>query len=254
MDHALNSPESRQEVLAARAARGLPLPLAALAEEFGVSPDTIRRDLLALEAQGAVRRVRGGALPPVSVPAGPVLARLEAGDDAGERIAAAALALVEDGMVLMLDGGSTVVRLARALPALPRALVVTPSPAVALATLARGIETVLIGGRVTALGGIAVGQGAVSAVVDIAADLAVLGACGLSADFGLSADDPDEAAVRQAMRRAATRVAVLTGAAKLGRRARHRVLPCAALDLVITDGAGPEAAALSEAGPEVRHV
>ncbi|WP_198666124.1 DeoR/GlpR family DNA-binding transcription regulator [Tropicimonas sp. IMCC34043] len=253
MNSPLNSPDSRQSILTERAAQGLPLSLSGLAEEFGVSPDTIRRDLLALEAAGAVRRVRGGALPVVT-PAGPVLERLMTADDAAERIAAAALSLIEDGMVLMFDGGSTVMRLARSLPALPRALVVTPAPAVALATMSKGIETILVGGRLSGFGGIAVGQAAVAAIADIAADLCFLGACGLSADFGLSADNPDEAAVKRAMCSAAPRAVVLTGAAKLGRRARHRVVACADLDLLITDAGGAETAALSDAVLEVRHV
>ncbi|MGR3578728.1 MAG: DeoR family transcriptional regulator, partial [Sagittula sp.] len=56
-----NSPEARQDALRLRLDRGLPLNLAALAEEFGVSTDSIRRDLKALEAQGHARCIRGGA-------------------------------------------------------------------------------------------------------------------------------------------------------------------------------------------------
>ncbi|MDV7143416.1 DeoR/GlpR family DNA-binding transcription regulator [Tropicimonas sp. TH_r6] len=252
MDSSLNTPETRQQRLRERVADGEALILTKLAAEFDVSIDTIRRDLLALEAEGKVQRVRGGALP-VAPPSVPVMERLDCGRATGDRLARAALPLVEDGMVLMLDGGTSVLQLARALPPLPRALVVTPAPAVALETLARGTETILIGGRLSRFGGLAVGQAAVTAIADIAADLCVLGACGIEAGFGLSADDPDEAALRQAMAQTSARVSVLTGAVKLGRRARHRVRPCSELDLLITDAEAALTAPLAETGLEIVH-
>ncbi len=252
MEPSLNTPETRQQRLRERAADGEALVLTQLAAEFDVSVDTIRRDLLALEAEGCVSRVRGGALP-VEQPSVPVMERLESGRVTGERLAQAALPMVEDGMVLMLDGGTSVLQLARALPHLPRALIVTPAPAVALETLSRGTETILVGGRLSRFGGLAVGQAALTAITDIAADLCFLGACGIEAGFGLSADDPDEAAVRQAMSATSARSAVLTGAAKVGRRARHRVRPCDELDLLITDADDALTAPLALTGLEILH-
>ncbi|SFH39548.1 transcriptional regulator, DeoR family [Palleronia marisminoris] len=248
----LNSPEARQAMLEARAGEGASLSLPALVAEFRVSPDTVRRDLLALEARGIVRRVRGGALPVMRMVA-PMATRMRSDDAAAEAVAVAALSLVEDGMVLMLDGGTTVLRLARALPALPRGLVVTPAPAVAMATLAAGTPTHLIGGRLSPFGGVAVGRSAEQAVGAVAADLALMGACGIEAGFGLSADDADEAALKAAMVAASAMSAVLTGAAKVGRRARHRVAECAALDLLVTDATPEQTAEMEETGLEIRH-
>ena len=248
----LNTPEARQEVLQQRLARGESLQMTALAAEFDVSVDTIRRDIAALDAAGVARQVRGGAMP-VLAPARPMAERAQQNSTLRDRIAAAALPLVRDGMVILLDGGSTVLRLAQMLPPLPRALVVTPSPAAALATLASGTPTLLIGGPLSPLGAIAVGPGAVAAVQDIAADLCFLGVCGLDADFGLGADDAQEAAVKQAMIAASHRNVVLTGAAKLGARARHRVCACDRLDTVITDATKEETADLTAAGMEIIH-
>lgn len=247
-----NTPEARQEILRARAASGQPFSLAALVEEFGVSADTIRRDLLALEAEGALRRIRGGALP-VLPPAEPIPARLRRPNLAAGRIAAAALPLVEDGMVVMLDGGTTVTQLAASLPPLHRALAVTPSPAVATATLAAGIETVLIGGRLSGFGGIAVGTSTCQDISGIAADICFLGACGMEADFGLSADHLDEAAVKSAMQATSAQSVVLAGGEKLGRRARHRVALCSDIDLLVTDADPKDTGAFAATGLEIRH-
>ena len=248
----LNSPEVRQTLIEDRAVGGAHLNLASLVTEFGVSADTIRRDLLALEARGIVRRVRGGALP-VRRPAIPMARRMEADPADVSAVVSASLPLIEDGMVLMLDGGTTILQLARAMPTLPRGLVVTPSPAVAMVTLASGTPTHLVGGRLSPFGGVAVGRAAERAVTEVAADLALIGACGIDAAFGLSADDPDEAALKTAMIETSARAAVLTGAAKIGRRARHRVVECNALHLLVTDATVEQTADLEDTGLEVRH-
>ena len=62
-DHELNNPDVRHHLLLARLLSGEQLVAAALADELNVSPDTIRRDLMALENSGVAKRVRGGAVP-----------------------------------------------------------------------------------------------------------------------------------------------------------------------------------------------
>lgn len=245
-------PDARQQILRARLERGLPLELAVVAREFDVSVDTVRRDLKTLEHQGVARCVRGGAMP-VARPSEGALHRMEGARPDLDRLVAQALPLVQDGMVLVLDGGSTVHALAQALPALPNSLVVTPAPAVALACLSAGVPVQLIGGRMSGLGAISVGHEAVQAIGRIAADLAFLGVCGLDAGFGLSADDLDEAHVKRAMAAAAHRCVALTGAAKLGRRARHRVVSCGDLDLLITDAPAADLKDFKDQGIEVRN-
>ena len=249
----LNTPDMRQAVLRSRLAQGGPLVAAALAKEFGVSVDTIRRDLLALEDGGEVRRIRGGAVP-VAEPAAPFHERLPAAVDLPAGIAERACAQIRDGMVVLLDGGHTVLSLAQRLPALRRCLVVTPAPAAALASLSRGMETLLIGGRLSALGGIAVGAEAERAIERIAADLCLLGACGLDPVFGLSADDYEECSIKQRMAAAAHRTIVLTTADKLGRRTRHHVLACREIDRIVTDAPPTTTGRFADAGVEIDHV
>lgn len=245
-----NSPEARQEALRQRLESGLSLSLTALAEEFGVSVDSARRDLKALESRGLARCIRGGALPPQPL-ARATLDRLPETDHTP--LATAALPLIEDGMVVFMDGGTTVAALAAALPLLPEALVVTPSPAVALATLRRGTPTHLIGGRLSPSGAIAVGAETVTALTRIAADLAVLGVCGIDPAFGLSAEDAEEAQVKRAMLDAAHRSALLTRAAKLGTRSRFHVAACDVLDILVTDATADTTTPYTDQGMEIRH-
>jgi DeoR/GlpR family transcriptional regulator of sugar metabolism len=249
MSMALSTPDTRQDVLRRRLMAGQTLAAADLAAEFGVSGDTIRRDLLALEAAGVARRTRGGVMP-VMPPVVPMAVRA-ATTPPGLVVAAARLVL--DGMAVAIDGGTTMLALAQAMVSGPRLLVVTPSPAVALCCLDKGIATQLVGGRLSAAGGIAVGAAAERAIAATAVDLCFLGVCGLDAAFGLSADDPDEAGVKAAMAAVAARTVAVAGADKIGRRARHRAIATEALDSLFTDAPAAATDAIAAAGVRVHH-
>lgn len=248
----LNIPETRQGLLQARLAGGGQIVAAEVAEEFGVSVDTVRRDIIALAEAGKARRVRGGAVP-LATPDDPIAMKLAQGQGPSAALVAAGLGALAGARTLLLDGGSTVLGLARALPPTPGLVVMTPSPWLAVAAAERGIEVHLVGGRLSARGGIAVGGGALAEAGALAADIAVLGACGLDAAFGLSSDDYEEARMKQAMAASAAKVLVLTGADKIDKRARHRTLALAQLDRLVTDAPPARTAALAARGLQVTH-
>lgn len=249
----LNNPAVRQSILRRRIEIGGTLVASSLADEFGVSLDTIRRDILTLEEAGEVQRVRGGAVPAIGRPT-PVFSRLETDNPSRVALAQKGAELAVDGMVVLIDGGSTLVALAQNLSTMPNSLVVTPSPAVALATLRKAIPTVLIGGRMSVSGGLAVGAETVRDISRIAADLCFLGACSLDTEFGLGTDDYDEASVKEQICRSSSRVCVVTTAEKLGQRARHRVIDCQDIDLLVTDATGKIASAYEAKGLELLRV
>src|SRR5829696_5475399 len=110
------APERHQQIVARARAEGR-VDVLSLARELDVTPETVRRDLTALERHGLVRRVHGGAIPVERLGFERDLADRE-GLQSGEkdRIAKAALDEVPDGGSVLLDAGSTTVRLAQALP------------------------------------------------------------------------------------------------------------------------------------------
>ena len=120
-----------------------------LARRLGVSEMTVRRDLDALESQGLVRRVHGGAVPALDRRAGGGFAAREAWQAATkDRLGAAVAALVEPGSRVLLDAGTTTVHVAAHL--IGRApLTVTVLSLQAAACLADqpGIELLVAGGR-----------------------------------------------------------------------------------------------------------
>jgi DeoR/GlpR family transcriptional regulator of sugar metabolism len=86
-----------------------------LSQELGLSEDTIRRDLRELAAEGLLQRVHGGALP-ASPAMGNFSARLDVASDEKKMIGRAAAGMVQAGQVVILDGGTTAVQIARHFP------------------------------------------------------------------------------------------------------------------------------------------
>lgn len=249
----LNNPLTRQDALRERLERGTPLIATALSVELGVSIDTIRRDLIALERRGLVRRTRGGAMP-VTAPMPPYLSRLDEPDPRIEPLASRAVRLIPETATVFLDAGTTMNAVAARLPETFRGLIVTPAPSVALAALSRGAKVHLVGGILCPEGAMATGGEAERIVGDFAADICLLGACGFWPEFGLSAEDAGEAGIKRAMAQASAKVVVVTSASKLDWRGRHRVLSLHETDTLVTNADEMKQRPFIEAGIEVLNV
>ncbi|MFF1402781.1 DeoR/GlpR family DNA-binding transcription regulator [Streptomyces sp. NPDC058294] len=244
------APERQHEIL--RLARdGGRVDVLSLAEEFQVTAETIRRDLKALDRAGLVRRVHGGAIPAGRLDFEPDLAERETtAADEKDRIAKAALAELPAEGTMILDAGTTVARLAAALPLEADLTVVTHSLPVA-ARLADhpGLQLHLIGGRVRHRTRAAVDAWALRAYGEIRADVLFVAANGFSAAHGLTTPDLAEAAVKRAAIAAARRVVLLADSAKHGQEHFARFGGLSDVDLLITDsGLSPEDATVIERG------
>lgn len=246
--------ERQQEILRLAEQDGR-VDVLSLAEAFEVTAETVRRDLKVLARAGAVRRVHGGAIPAGRLDFEPDLAERDTVSvEEKDRIVRAALAeLPADGSVIV-DAGTTTVRLAAALPDDCELTVVTHALPVA-ARLADhpGIALHLVGGRVRHRTRAAVDAWALRAYSEINADLLLLATNGFSLDGGLTTPDLAEAAVKRAMVAAARRTVLLADSAKLGQRHFARFGDLTDVDLLVTDtGLGDEdAAAIEGRGTEV---
>lgn len=214
-----------------------------LAAEFGVSEDTARRDLRELARAGACRRVYGGALPaaPDNGPA-PVRGTIAVQEKAG--LARAAVRLIAEGETVFIDAGTTNTAIAAAIPEELSLTVATNSLAVATALARRPrIRLLLLGGGYDGSLDACLGGDTVDAIRRLRADLCFLGACGLDAVAGVTANHSGEAEVKRAMVAVSRRVAVAATNDKLGTAAPFAVVPAATLgDLVIGAGTAADAA------------
>ncbi|QZY28078.1 DeoR/GlpR family DNA-binding transcription regulator [Nocardioides coralli] len=249
--------EERQQAMAQLIGQHGRLSVVQLSDEFKVTTETVRRDLSSLERIGLVRRVHGGAVPASSLTVieSGLSERDRANTLAKDQIAAAALQeLPPAGSVVVLDAGSTTGRLAALLPRDHKLTVITHAVPIAarLAGLPH-IELHLLPGRVRTTTHAAVGTDTVAALADVRADVAFLATNGLSAEFGLSTPDRDEAATKRAIVRCARRRVVLTDASKIGVESSQRFAGPGEIDVVVTDAAvrDDDRAALERAGLDV---
>jgi DeoR family transcriptional regulator, fructose operon transcriptional repressor len=230
-------PEERRLVIMERVrSRALVKP-AELADELGVSIETIRRDLVALEEEGLVRRVYGGATGTTARAFEPAFEkRLTQHRDRKMAIGRLAASLIGPGDTVILDIGTTVAELADVLPVSYRGIVLTNSLLVANALAGRdGIEVTISGGRVRSGDLACFGPVSEAFFRDYYADKAFMGSGGVHPDMGLTDYYPDEIASRRVILEHAAERYVVADSSKLGQVAFGKVCDLAALSAVITD-------------------
>jgi DeoR/GlpR family transcriptional regulator of sugar metabolism len=229
----------RKRLLIAALKRDGQLVAKVFSTQFGVSEDTIRRDLRELAQEGLLLRVHGGALP-ASPAAADFSVRRSIAPDGKKAIARAAAKMIRPGQIVILDGGTTSVQLARQLPRDLKATVVTHSPSVAVELMDHpAVEVVLIGGRLFKHSMVAVGAAALEAIGAIRADLFFMGVTGVHAVAGLSTGDLEEAHVKRAFMRQAAETVVLASSEKISAASAYKIADVGAASAVIVEKATP---------------
>ena len=204
-----------------------------LSTRFGVSEDTVRRDLREMDASGLLQRVHGGALPRSQALAD-FATRQTLVPDEKRAIGKAAAAMVSTGQVVFIDGGTSAVQMARQLDLNLRATVVTHSPSVAIELLNHpNIEVMLIGGRLFKHSVVSVGVDAAEQIARIHADSYFMGVSGIHPQAGLCTGDAEEASIKRALMQASARTVVLASSEKLGVGSPYCVAPVSAAQVLV---------------------
>ncbi|MFC5861287.1 DeoR/GlpR family DNA-binding transcription regulator [Acidicapsa dinghuensis] len=198
-----------------------------LSQELGLSEDTIRRDLRELASEGRLQRVHGGALP-ASPAMGDFASRLSVASEEKKRIGKAAAKLIQAGQVVILDGGTTAVQIARHLPRGLKATIVTHSPTIAVELVSHeSVEVILIGGRLFKHSVVVVGAPAIESIAKIRADTYFVGVTGIHPQFGLTTGDFEEAHIKKALSASAAETVVLASPEKLNAVSPYVIEPLA---------------------------
>ncbi len=208
---------------------------AALASKLEVSESSIRRDLIDLERQGLIRRVRGGAVS--------LLVREESRSigwaanrarEEKQRIGKAAAALLEDGQTVMMDGGSTTAEVARQI--LGHSLqVITNSILIAQIFYdSKSVELTLTGGYLYPRLGVLLGPICEEMLSRVAADVLVMGTGGIT-EAGLSNTNTLIVGSEHKMIEVSRRVIVVADNSKFGRQAMAHLTPLENVDVIVTD-------------------
>lgn len=247
--------QRQRDIYSLALARGT-VDVAALARQFNVTTETIRRDLSELQDRQLLRRVHGGAVPFERRDHEPMIdARGMLNADEKLRIGREAVGEVPEHGSVLIDSGSTGQRLAEVFPVDRDVHVITNSLTIAATLGRRGVSPLtVIGGRVQTNTLAMVDVVAVQTVSRLSVDVVFISCDGLSFSRGLTTPYSDESSLKRSMIEAARRVVAIVDQSKLGNDQLFNFAELDDLDVLITDRRADDDAvrAIEAHGVEVR--
>ncbi len=248
-------PKERQQRIRDVIAETGEMSVEALARQFDVSAETIRRDLGRLAQSGALQKVHGGARRNQLHAEGSFQERMSEQAGAKAEIARKLARMVEPGDTIFIDTGSTTLICAEALAETDDLTIITNSLRIAQVMGRTGRSRVfLLGGSFSPDNAETLGPLVIDQIGRFQADHAVLSAAAVDAKAGVTNADFDEALIARAMMDRSSHAVLVADHTKLGRKAAFRVCRLDEVDVLVCDQA-PDAefaGALALAGVELR--
>ncbi|OYV50106.1 MAG: DeoR family transcriptional regulator [Rhodospirillales bacterium 20-60-12] len=234
------SNEQRQQRIVELVGKQGFLTIEALAREFGVTVQTIRRDVNLLASEGRILRYRGGAGLTSSIENMEYHRRQVVNLDAKQRIATNVAVDVPDNASLFINIGTTTEQTARALLAHRHLQVITNNINVArILSENSNFTIVMAGGKVRNRDGAVTGQSTVNMFEQFQVDIGIIGISGIDRDGGLYDFDLDEVLCAQTIIRNSRRVFLLADHSKFGRPALVKVGNLRDVTALYTDAPPP---------------
>lgn len=228
--------------------------VAALAGKFGVTEETIRRDLDRLEAQGKIVRSHGGAMPAATEPETPFWRREVRNEVEKADIARAAVEKIQEGDRILLDSSTTTWHMARRLKNMPLTVITNSAQTALVLAALDQVEVIGLGGRFSARSYSFIGPITESQLKGLHADKVFMSCEGVDADKGVSDPTESHAQVKRAMLDSATEGFLLVDHSKFTTVSLARVCGLHRFSEMITDQKADEESLrrFREAGLRVR--
>ena len=216
-----------------------------LADRFGVSAQTVRKDLRYLAERGVMARAYGGAIDSGVIGNGtPAEPNYEAKSTSylaeKRRIGVRAAALIKPGDTVAIDSGTTAIQLAKALPDIDITVVTNDYGVLTALASKPNINLVMLGGELRRRNMAFYGGLTVEALDALHVDKLFLGVDGFDLERGITTHYEPEALLNRKMVEAARVVIAITDSSKFGKVCLHRIIPVTALNMLITDTGAPE--------------
>lgn len=231
---------------------GSGMSISAIAETFGVSTETIRRDLVALERGGSLQRVYGGAIPSGREAALDERMNMERAEK--QAIGDLVAAMIQPDQWMFMTGGSSVLAVAQAMRNGPPVTVMTNMPAIGEA-LQAGLrhKVILTGGEYDYNGKTLLGDEVFEAIKNCSFDLSIIGVYGLDAEYGLVERTKHNMRLKNRLAAQSRACVYVADHTKIGAVGRYRSIPFAEIETFVTDKPleEPFARLLTEAGASV---
>ena len=235
------SSEIRKEAILERLDRDQRVNVLELSAELGVSGETIRRDLKDLEAEGAVRRVHGGAIPAGRTADTPITERIKLNALEKDDVAGLAHRLINDDCVIFLDTGTTTLALARRLVGFKKLRLYTNSLRIAQAACEHfGVQVQMTPGHLRPVEQDLVGYDTISYIQQFHFDMVFMGAAAINADYGFMDFEEDEARIRQVLLKQTSRSVMLADHSKFGKVGNVITAPFGRVHTLVTNRMPPE--------------
>lgn len=212
-----------------------------LADDFQVTPQTVRKDLADLCERGLLQRVHGGAVIASSVSNYGYEARRELAADGKRRIGLKAASLISNNSSVIINIGTTTEQVAKFLQNKHGLLVITNNINVINTLYANPeIETIIAGGLVRHADGGVVGEATIDFIRQFKVDYAIIGASGIDRDGSLMDFDYREVKVARAIIENARHSILVADSLKYDRSAPVRITNISQIGSFVTDEAPPD--------------
>lgn len=208
---------------------------ATLSQELQISEATIRRDLTELDTLGKIRKVHGGA---VLVSYAPLTfqQRTHIHEEVKIKIARKALPLLQHGQVIIMDGGTTNLQLAKLIPSDFQATIVTNSPTIVQQfNYHPQVQVIMPGGQYLKSSDVLVGPSAVDMFRNMHADVCLLGVCSLHPVQGITVSSYEEVHVKRSMVHSSSQIIALANTEKLGQWENYKVCDTKQITTIVTE-------------------
>ena len=206
-----------------------------LSEELRVSDDTLRRDLSELDSRGLLTKVHGGAVAKSDISL-KFMERMGTETLMKQQMAAKLVALFADGDVILIDGGTSNLEVARQLPADKHFTVFTNClPIASELSLHPGVDLIILGGKVFSPAQVTVGVSVFQALQSVYPDWVIVGVSDLHPQKGLTTSDHEDAVIKRSMLQRGGKRVVIADGRKLDTARNYHVASLAEIDYIVTE-------------------
>lgn len=227
--------EERQQYILECISRDSRIYVTTLSTELKVSDDTLRRDLLDLENRGLLTKVHGGAIAKSGISI-EFTDRLNTATASKQQMAAKVIPLFKEHDVILIDGGTSNLQIARQLPKDIGLTIYTNSFPIVDALFGHSsVEIIFLGGKVFPSSQVTVGISVFQTLQTIRPDWVVIGISDIHPEKGLTSPDREEAMIKRFMIERGKQRVVLADSYKLNTARTYQVASLGDIDYIVTE-------------------
>jgi len=227
--------EERHQYILAQISKSNRIYVTTLSMELGISDDTLRRDLTELDNKGLLTKVHGGAIAKSGISI-KFIERLNTATSIKQRMAAKVIPMFKEGDVIMMDGGTSNLEVARQIPKEIQLTVYTNSfPIINELFNHPKLELNFLGGKVFSASQVTVGLSVYQELQNITPDWVILGISDIHPEKGLTCPDREEPMIKRSMIERGIKRIILADSYKLDTARTYRVASLGDIDYIVTE-------------------